>query len=180
MTTFQVRTDGGRTPSGQLHAPLWSTHKQELVAEAPRMCNAVVPADLYAIIKTTEKLERAFVRDAIGAEEYEEACGRLIGQFKVLWSSMKDSVRMRTRNCIPTVGLQDADAWATWERTYAKHRRPPPPWARACMHACMHAHSADAATRPCRSPTLSASCQTTICSAPWRRRACCTRACLPP
>jgi hypothetical protein len=51
-----------------------------------------VCADLYAIIKTTEKLERAFVRDAINAEQYEEACGRLIGQFKVLWASMKDTV----------------------------------------------------------------------------------------
>ncbi|PNH01904.1 Vacuolar protein sorting-associated protein 28 2, partial [Tetrabaena socialis] len=49
-------------------------------------------ADLYAIIKTTEKLERAFVRDAIGAEQYEEACSKLIGQFKVLWASMKDTV----------------------------------------------------------------------------------------
>ncbi|KXZ55649.1 hypothetical protein GPECTOR_2g1199 [Gonium pectorale] len=47
---------------------------------------------LYAIIKTTEKLERAFVRDAIDAEQYEEACGKLIGQFRVLWSSMKDTV----------------------------------------------------------------------------------------
>ncbi|GIL52775.1 hypothetical protein Vafri_8558 [Volvox africanus] len=49
-------------------------------------------ADLYAIIKTTEKLERAFVRDAIDAGRYEEACGKLIGQFKVLWASMKDTV----------------------------------------------------------------------------------------
>lgn len=49
-------------------------------------------ADLYAIIKTTEKLERAFVRDAISAEAYEEACSKLIGQFKVLWASMKDTV----------------------------------------------------------------------------------------
>lgn len=49
-------------------------------------------ADLYAIIKTTEKLERAFVRDAVSAEAYEEACSRLIGQFKVLWGSLKDSV----------------------------------------------------------------------------------------
>lgn len=56
-----------------------------------------IAADLYAIIKTTEKLERAFVRDAIKAEDYEDACGRLIGQFKVLWSSMKDTVRALSR-----------------------------------------------------------------------------------
>lgn len=49
-------------------------------------------SDLYSIIKTTEKLERAFVRDAIGADEYETACGRLITAFKVLSSSMKDAV----------------------------------------------------------------------------------------
>jgi ESCRT-I complex subunit VPS28 len=41
------------------------------------------PADLYAIIKATEKLERAYVRDAIPPEAYEQACERLIAQFKV-------------------------------------------------------------------------------------------------
>lgn len=39
-------------------------------------------ADLYALIKTTEKLEKAFARDAITPEEYENACLRLISQFK--------------------------------------------------------------------------------------------------
>lgn len=44
---------------------------------------------MYAIIKTTEKLERAYVRDAISPEAYEKACERLIAQFKVLWGSLK-------------------------------------------------------------------------------------------
>mmetsp|Transcript_3666 Transcript_3666/g.10545 ORF Transcript_3666/g.10545 Transcript_3666/m.10545 type:complete len:209 (-) Transcript_3666:384-1010(-) len=49
-------------------------------------------ADLFAILKTTEKLERAYVRDAISAKEYEPACEKLIGQFKTLYSSIKDTV----------------------------------------------------------------------------------------
>lgn len=49
-------------------------------------------ADLYAILKTTEKLERAYVRDAIHAKEYEPACQKLIGQFKTLWESLRDEV----------------------------------------------------------------------------------------
>eukprot|EP00191_Tetraselmis_sp_GSL018_P006399 CAMPEP_0177604194 /NCGR_PEP_ID=MMETSP0419_2-20121207/15980_1 /TAXON_ID=582737 /ORGANISM="Tetraselmis sp., Strain GSL018" /LENGTH=192 /DNA_ID=CAMNT_0019098145 /DNA_START=214 /DNA_END=792 /DNA_ORIENTATION=- len=49
-------------------------------------------ADLFAILKTTEKLERAYVRDAITAKEYEPACEKLIGQFKTLYSSITDTV----------------------------------------------------------------------------------------
>ncbi len=48
--------------------------------------------DMYAIIKATEKLERAYVRDAISPDAYEQACGRLIAQFKVLWGSLKSQV----------------------------------------------------------------------------------------
>lgn len=39
-------------------------------------------ADLYAIIKSTEHLEKAYVKDAISSDEYTEACQRLISQFK--------------------------------------------------------------------------------------------------
>ena len=39
-------------------------------------------ADLHCIIKATEHLERAYVRDAVGKEEYTEACAKLIAQFK--------------------------------------------------------------------------------------------------
>ncbi|MEW5320341.1 MAG: hypothetical protein WDW38_011421 [Sanguina aurantia] len=49
-------------------------------------------ADLYAIIKTSEKLEKAFIRDAIAADEYENACSKLIQQFRVLRGSLKDEV----------------------------------------------------------------------------------------
>eukprot|EP00634_Sargassococcus_sp_CCMP2135_P007990 CAMPEP_0198658180 /NCGR_PEP_ID=MMETSP1467-20131203/23400_1 /TAXON_ID=1462469 /ORGANISM="unid. sp., Strain CCMP2135" /LENGTH=214 /DNA_ID=CAMNT_0044394435 /DNA_START=17 /DNA_END=661 /DNA_ORIENTATION=+ len=46
-------------------------------------------ADLYALIKTTEKLEKAFARDAIKPDEYETACLRLISQFKASESALR-------------------------------------------------------------------------------------------
>jgi ESCRT-I complex subunit VPS28 len=49
-------------------------------------------ADLFAIIKTTEKLEKAYVRDVISAKEYEPACTKLIAQFRTLKTTLKDSV----------------------------------------------------------------------------------------
>ena len=50
-------------------------------------------ADLYAIIKTTEKLERAYVRDIISAQDYEPACQKLIAQLTTLWGGMRQTVR---------------------------------------------------------------------------------------
>ncbi|KAJ8611956.1 hypothetical protein CTAYLR_004396 [Chrysophaeum taylorii] len=44
--------------------------------------------DLYALIKTTEKLEKAYARDAIVPEDYERACLRLISQFKTSESAL--------------------------------------------------------------------------------------------
>ena len=52
--------------------------------------------DLFAILKTTEKLERAYVRDAICAKDYEPACEKLIAQFKTLWDSLRDTVRINS------------------------------------------------------------------------------------
>lgn len=49
-------------------------------------------ADLFAILKSTEKLERAYVRDAISAKEYEPLCSKLIGQYKTLYESLRDQV----------------------------------------------------------------------------------------
>ncbi|MCL7031234.1 hypothetical protein MKW94_000841 [Papaver nudicaule] len=45
-------------------------------------------ADLYAIIKATEKLEKAYVRDQITSSVYEPECLKLIAQFKTLTSSL--------------------------------------------------------------------------------------------
>ena len=58
-----------------------------------------LPADLFAILKTTEKLERAYVRDAISAKDYEPGCQKLIGQFKTLWESLRDEVGMAGAGC---------------------------------------------------------------------------------
>ncbi|KAG2501592.1 hypothetical protein HYH03_000097 [Edaphochlamys debaryana] len=82
MSFASTVSSSGPSLTGEVK--LYSNKKEQALYESY--------ADLYAIIKTTEKLERAFVRDAIGAEEYEEACSKLIGQFKVLWGSMKDTV----------------------------------------------------------------------------------------
>jgi len=49
-------------------------------------------ADLYSIIKTVEHLERAYVRDAITAQEYTPACSKLIAQFKTAQALIKDTV----------------------------------------------------------------------------------------
>ncbi|PKU80897.1 Vacuolar protein sorting-associated protein 28 like 2 [Dendrobium catenatum] len=49
-------------------------------------------ADLYAIIKTTEKLEKAYVRDLVPSSDYESECLKLIAQFKTLSSSLRDAV----------------------------------------------------------------------------------------
>jgi hypothetical protein len=50
-------------------------------------------ADLFAILKCTEKLERAYVRDGVSARDYEAQCEKLIAQFRMLWGSMKETVR---------------------------------------------------------------------------------------
>ena len=39
-------------------------------------------ADLYAIFKATEHLEVAYARDAVGKEEYNQACSKLLQQYK--------------------------------------------------------------------------------------------------
>lgn len=45
-------------------------------------------AELYAIIMTVQHLEKAFIRDAITADQYEEECTKLIGKFKVTEASL--------------------------------------------------------------------------------------------
>ncbi|KAI4371697.1 hypothetical protein MLD38_010019 [Melastoma candidum] len=49
-------------------------------------------AELYAIIRATEKLEKAYVRDIISPSEYETECQKLITHFKTLSSTLKDIV----------------------------------------------------------------------------------------
>ncbi|CAH8322008.1 unnamed protein product [Eruca vesicaria subsp. sativa] len=45
-------------------------------------------AELFAIIKATEKLEKAYIRDLITPSDYESECNKLILHFKTL----KDTV----------------------------------------------------------------------------------------
>ncbi|KAL3522955.1 hypothetical protein ACH5RR_015789 [Cinchona calisaya] len=49
-------------------------------------------AELFAIIKATEKLERAYIWDLISATEYEPQCQKLIAQFKTLSSALKHTI----------------------------------------------------------------------------------------
>lgn len=60
-----------------------------------RIFSLVASVDLFAILKSTEKLERAYVRDAISAREYEPLCSKLIGQYKTLYESLRDQVCFR-------------------------------------------------------------------------------------
>jgi len=53
-------------------------------------------ADLYALIKTTEKLEKAFARDAIKPEDYDRACLRLISQFKASEAALQEDGTIKT------------------------------------------------------------------------------------
>ncbi|KAJ3168445.1 hypothetical protein HDU87_001001 [Geranomyces variabilis] len=49
-------------------------------------------ADLYGIIVATEHLERAYIRDAIPAQEYTPACLKLIAQYKTALNLVGDSI----------------------------------------------------------------------------------------
>ncbi|XP_011043276.1 PREDICTED: vacuolar protein sorting-associated protein 28 homolog 1-like [Populus euphratica] len=49
-------------------------------------------AELYAIIKATDKLEKGYVRDVVSSSQYETECQKLIVHFKTLASTSKDTV----------------------------------------------------------------------------------------
>ncbi|XP_010422371.1 PREDICTED: vacuolar protein sorting-associated protein 28 homolog 2-like [Camelina sativa] len=49
-------------------------------------------AELFAIIKATEKLEKAYIRDLINPSEYESECQKLIVHFKTLSATLRDTV----------------------------------------------------------------------------------------
>lgn len=49
-------------------------------------------AELYAIIRATEKLEKAYIRDIIPPSEYEIECQKLITHFKTLASTLRDTI----------------------------------------------------------------------------------------
>ncbi|GAM28927.1 hypothetical protein SAMD00019534_121030 [Acytostelium subglobosum LB1] len=49
-------------------------------------------AELYSIIKVTEHLEKAYIRDSVLPKDYTTACSKLIAQFKSSQTLVKDSV----------------------------------------------------------------------------------------
>lgn len=90
-------------------------HVVHYVCRRRRIQHPVVhAADLFAILKTTEKLERAWTRDLISAKEYEPLCAKLIAQFKTLWSTLRSSVR---RMCPCAVETWDARQSLVWRES---------------------------------------------------------------
>ncbi|KAF8766135.1 hypothetical protein HU200_007632 [Digitaria exilis] len=73
-----------RDPPAPMEVKLWNDKRERELLESY--------ADLYAIIKATEKLERAYVRDLVSAADYEAECLKLISQFNSLSSSLAGAV----------------------------------------------------------------------------------------
>ena len=55
-------------------------------------------------MKTTEKLERAYVRDVISAKDYEPLCEKLIAQFRTLWETLRTEVLHLLLHPCPRLG----------------------------------------------------------------------------
>lgn len=76
-------------------------------------------ADLYAIIKTVEHLEKAYVKDAVTAEEYEPACAKLIAQYRtacgLVEMKVEDFVAMYKLDCPAAMKRLTAGIPATME-----------------------------------------------------------------
>ncbi|KYQ93534.1 vacuolar protein sorting 28 family protein [Tieghemostelium lacteum] len=49
-------------------------------------------AELYAIIRATEVLEKAYIRDDVSAKDYTTSCSKLIAQFKSSQTLVKDNI----------------------------------------------------------------------------------------
>lgn len=49
-------------------------------------------ANLFALIKTVEKLEKAYVNSAVPSDRYEAACSELITKYKTLRNTLADTV----------------------------------------------------------------------------------------
>lgn len=67
-----------------MEAKLWNDKRErEMFANLEELC---------AIIKATEKVERAYIRDIISPSEYEIECQKLIAHFKTLSSTLKGTI----------------------------------------------------------------------------------------
>jgi len=80
-------------------------------------------ADLYAIIKTVEHLEKAYVKDAIPADKYEPACTKLIAQYRTACGlvdmKVEDFAKMYKLDCPAAMLRLNAGIPATLEHTTA-------------------------------------------------------------
>ncbi|ETV81813.1 hypothetical protein H257_05384 [Aphanomyces astaci] len=86
-TTFAISRTSSATSISSLKPP--SDVKLFESAKDRRMYEDM--SDLYAIIKTTEHLETAYVRDAISPDEYTEACTKLISQYKTAETALRNA-----------------------------------------------------------------------------------------
>lgn len=68
------------------------------------LLTSVKLVDLFAIIKMLDKLEQAYIRDAVSAKDYEPACEKLISQYKTLYETMRELVSMHAVPCIEPDG----------------------------------------------------------------------------
>ncbi|KAI3630830.1 hypothetical protein MIR68_012265 [Amoeboaphelidium protococcarum] len=50
-------------------------------------------ADLYAIVITVEQLEKAYIRDSISADQYTQACAKLLTQYKTAFNLVDDQFK---------------------------------------------------------------------------------------
>lgn len=67
-----------------MEVKLWNDKRErEMFANLEELC---------AIIKATEKVERAYIRDIISPSEYETECQKLIAHFKTLSSTLKGTI----------------------------------------------------------------------------------------
>ncbi|EFA76982.1 vacuolar protein sorting 28 family protein [Heterostelium album PN500] len=84
-----VASIGANTSSASLQA--------QIVTKEVKLCNNNKDremydnlAELYSIIKVTEHLEKAYIRDSVLPKDYTTACSKLIAQFKSSQTLVKD------------------------------------------------------------------------------------------
>ena len=74
------------------------------------------------MIKTVEKLEKAYVNSAVPSAEYESACGELITKYKTLRNTLSDTVP-DVSHFMATYAMHCASA----RHRLRRHRLTPPP-----------------------------------------------------
>ena len=116
----QSQISQNRAPSPVLQRPKEKVQLFQGPREREKYDNM---ADLYAIIKTVEHLEKAYVKDAIPAEQYEPACTKLIAQYRtacgLVEMNVDDFATMYKLDCPAAMLRLKAGIPATLEHTTA-------------------------------------------------------------